>query len=190
MGHSRRHRSSCKKHSRHRYHHPKKGHASRTRHGRKDYTTKKGHKKFNRRRHRQSHAQGSHTKRRPYTGGRKKRRRHRTHKRRKRVPWAGWGRLAPHGKQRTRMYRKCGKRCFLGKKTPGDRQHPNFPICAKGTCKVNTKGLYAAYVRAKQWGKKRSSYKTSKPRMRRAYYTRVASKAKHMLKRRGIHVGK
>ena len=187
MGHSRRH----SRHSKPKYHHPKKGQASRTRRKRKDFTTKKGNKKFNRRRHRQSHAQGSRTKRRPYTkGGRKRRRRHRTHKRRKRVPWAGWGRLAPHGAERTRMYRKCGKRCFLGKKTPGDRQHPNFPICAKGTCKVNTKGLYAAYVRAKQWGKSRKSYKTSKPRMRRAYYTRVASKAKRMLKRRGIHVGK
>ncbi len=75
----------------------------------------------------------------------------------KKVPWAGWSKQAPFGAARTRMYKKCGKKCFLGKKTPGDRQHPDFPICTKGTCKVNTKGLYAAYIRAKQWGKKKNS---------------------------------
>ena len=37
---------------------------------------------------------------------------------------------------------------FLGPKTPGNKQHPNFPICTKGTCRVNPKGLYAAYIRA------------------------------------------
>ena len=41
----------------------------------------------------------------------------------------------------------------------------SFPICSKNTCKVNTKGIYAAYVRAKQWenqpdvSKKRKMYK-------------------------------
>ena len=74
-------------------------------------------------------------------------------KTRKHVPWAGWHKLAPFGAQRTRMYKKCGKKCFLGKKTPGDKQHPDFPICNKGTCKINPKGVYAAYVRAKEWGK-------------------------------------
>ena len=88
------------------------------------------------------------------------------------------------------MYRKCGKKCFLGTKTPGDKQHPNFPICAKGTCKVNKKGLYAAYVRAKEWGNKRSSYKgKARPRMRSTYYRKIAKKDKKMLKRRGIKVG-
>ena len=109
---------------------------------------------------------------------------------RKAVPWKGWSKLAPKGKQRTTMYRKCGKKCFLGTKTPGDKQHPNFPICAKGTCKVNKKGVYAAYVRAKEWGNKRSSYKgKARPRMRSTYYRKIAKKAKKMLKRRGIKVG-
>ena len=31
---------------------------------------------------------------------------------RKAVPWAGWSRQAPKGKQRTKMYHKCGKKCF------------------------------------------------------------------------------
>ena len=190
MGHCQTHRGTRKRRSKPRYHHPKKGQASRTRRGRKDFTTKKGNKKFNRRGHRQSRAQGSRRKRRPYTKRRGGRRRRKTAKKRKAVPWKGWGKLAPHGAQRTRMYRKCGQRCFLGTKTPGDRQHPDFPICAKGTCKVSKKGLYAAYVRAKEWGNKRSSYKTSKPRMKRSYYTRIANKAKRKLRRRGVRVGR
>ena len=46
--------------------HPRKGQKSRTMRGRKDFTTKKAHKKFNRRSHRQSHPAGSSHKRRPY----------------------------------------------------------------------------------------------------------------------------
>jgi hypothetical protein len=95
------------------------------------------------------------------------------------MPWAGWGRLAPKGRERTTMYRKCGKKCFLGKKTPKDKQHPDFPICAKGTCKVNTKGLYSAYIRARQWG-----------RLSPSYYRNISRRAKRMLKSRGIKVGK
>jgi len=103
-------------------------------------------------------------------------------KTRKRVPWAGWGKKAPKGHQRTVMYKKCGLKCFLG---PAKRPHPSFPICTKGTCRVNTKGVYAAYIRAKQWGKKKSHYKgKSRPSMRRGTYTRVARKASAILRRR------
>jgi len=108
---------------------------------------------------------------------------------RKRVPWAGWAKEAPKGVARTKMYKNCGKKCFLGKKTPGDTQHPDFPICTKGTCKVNTKGLYAAYIRARQWGKKKSSYKKSEqPRLSRKTYKNVEKKAKKMLKKRGFNI--
>jgi hypothetical protein len=83
-----------------------------------------------------------------------------------------------------------GKKCFLGTKTPGDKKHPDFPICNKGTCKVNTKGLYAAYIRARQWGKPKSSYKgRSRPRFSQKYYKNIANKAKRMLRERGHHVG-
>ena len=110
---------------------------------------------------------------------------------RKQVPWAGWGKLSPQGKQRTTMFKKCGQKCFLGTKTIGDKQHPDFPICAKGTCKVNTKGLYAAYIRARQWGKSTRSYKgKSRPKFPPYYYRKIARKAKTMLKKRGIKVGK
>ena len=132
-------------------------------------------------------------------------------KTRKSVPWSGWGKLSPNGSQRTRMYKKCGKKCFLGTKTKGDKKHPDFPICAKNTCKVNKKGLWAAYIRAKQWGKSRKSYKSkgkmvtmrskngktkrvrfkaSRPSQKRSYYTRIVRKAKRMLQSRGVNVGK
>ena len=95
------------------------------------------------------------------------------------MPWAGWSKISPKGHARTVMKRKCGKKCFLGPKK-------SFPICAKGTCKVNKKGLYAAYIRARQWGKRRSSYKgRSRPTMKQSTYKRIARKAKSMLKRRG-----
>ena len=103
-----------------------------------------------------------------------------TKKHRRQVPWAGWGKVAPQGHARTVMLRNCGKKCFLGPKK-------SFPICSKGTCKINNKGVYAAYIRARQWGKPRSAYKgKSRPSMHRHVYTRVANKAKRMLKKQGI----
>jgi len=109
--------------------------------------------------------------------------RRRTGGRRRRMPWAGWGKIAPQGHARTVMLKKCGRKCFLGPRK-------SFPICAKGTCKVNKKGLYAAYIRGRQWGKKKSSYKgKSRPSMKRRVYTRAARKAKQMLRRRGVRVG-
>ena len=100
----------------------------------------------------------------------------------KKMPWAGWGKIAPKGKQRKTMRKNCGKKCFLGPKE-------SFPVCAKGTCKVSKKGLWAAYIRAKQWGKKPSSYKgRGHPRHRRSVYKRVANKATGMLRRRGARV--
>ena len=101
----------------------------------------------------------------------------------------GWKNQQPSYRQRSIMLKKCGKKCFLGTKSH-DKKHPDFPICAKNTCKVNTKGLWAAYIRAKEWGKSRKSYKTkSKPSFKRSYYTRISRKAKKMLERRGQRVG-
>lgn len=98
---------------------------------------------------------------------------------RRRMPWAGWSRLAPGTHARTVMLRKCGRKCFLGPKK-------SFPVCAKGTCRVNKKGLYAAYVRARQWGKARRSYKgKTRPRHSRKTYQRIARKARRMLSKRG-----
>ena len=104
--------------------------------------------------------------------------------RRRRVPWAGWGKISPKGHQRTVMKRDCGRKCFLG-------PDKSFPICAADTCDVNDKGLWAAYIRAREWGKKPSSYKgKARPTHRRYVYTRVARDAKRMLEDRGYYVGK
>ena len=103
---------------------------------------------------------------------------------RKSVPWAGWGKVSPKGRQRTRMLHKCGRKCFLGPKK-------SFPICTKNTCRVNSKGIYSAYIRAREWGNKTSSYKgKARPTMHQRTYERIARTAKKMLERRGYRVGK
>ena len=65
-------------------------------------------------------------------------------KTRKNVPWKGWAKEKPSTHQKTMMLQKCGKKCFLG-------PNKSFPICKKNTCKVSRKGLYAAYVRAREY---------------------------------------
>ena len=96
---------------------------------------------------------------------------------RRSVPWAGWGKLAPNTKQRKKLLDKCGKKCFLGPDL-------SFPICPKNSCKVNKKGLYAAYIRSRQWGKKSSSYKgKSRPRRKQSVYNRISRKAKKLLRK-------
>ena len=99
---------------------------------------------------------------------------------RKLMPWSGWPFEKPSVHERTVMKKTCKSKCFLG---PGK----SFPICKKNTCEISDKGLYAAYVRARQWGStKPTSFKgRSKPRFSRRVYTRVANKAKRMLKHRG-----
>ena len=69
------------------------------------------------------------------------------------VPWKGWSKLAPSRKQRKKML-KCGH-CFLGK-------NMSYPICAKNTCKINRKGVYAAYIRAREYKSKRVANKAKK----------------------------
>jgi len=90
--------------------------------------------------------------------------------------WAGWRGKSPNKTQRRKMMKRCGKKCFLG---------PNlsFPICAKGTCRRNKRGIMSAYIRAKQWGKHKSFYKNywGKPRMKRKVYTRAAKKARKLM---------
>ncbi len=86
--------------------------------------------------------------------------------RRRRVPWAGWAKEAPDTEERDRQLKKCGRKCFLSTKGTG------FPVCKKGSCSVSTKGLYAAYVRARQFR-----------------HSGVAKRAVRELNKRGIEVG-
>lgn len=84
-------------------------------------------------------------------------------KTRKRVPWAGWKNEKPGYHQKTEMLKKCGKKCFLGK-------NKSFPICKKNTCNISRKGVYAAYIRARQYSSKNKTYKI------------IAANAKKMLR--------
>ena len=79
----------------------------------------------------------------------------------------GWNLQAPSFHQRTVMLKKCGKKCFLGTRK-------SFPICRKNTCTVSPKGVYAAYIRARQYSSKGKKYRI------------VAKKANNMLVRMGI----
>jgi hypothetical protein len=73
-------------------------------------------------------------------------------KTRKNIPWKGWSKVKPGFHQKTIMLQNCGKKCFLG-------PNKSFPICNKNTCKVNSKGVYAAYIRARQFRNRNTKYK-------------------------------
>ena len=64
----------------------------------------------------------------------------------------GWKNEQPSFHQRSIMLKKCGKKCFLGTKK-------SFPICKKNTCKVSPKGVYSAYIRARQYSSKGQKYR-------------------------------
>ena len=92
----------------------------------------------------------------------------------KRTPWTGWKNQKPSNKgEKMTMKRKCGKKCFLGPVT-------SFPICNKGTCTINKKGLWAAYVRAREFS---SSKKKPNKKHNKGYYKKIAKKSQKMLKR-------
>ena len=103
----------------------------------------------------------------------------RTKKKRKNVPWKGWGKISPKTrKERKRIMRKCGSKCFLGPDL-------SFPVCTSKSCRINKKGVWAAYIRSKEWGKSKKSYKTKEhPRHKRRVYTSVSRKAEKILKKK------
>jgi len=67
------------------------------------------------------------------------------------VATSGWKLEKPGYHQKTVMMKNCGKKCFLGTKK-------SFPICKKNTCKISSKGVYAAYIRARQYRTKSKKY--------------------------------
>jgi hypothetical protein len=93
----------------------------------------------------------------------------------KNVPWRGWKDVKPTVHGRTVMKEKCGNKCFLG-------PYKSFPICDMNTCKVDKKGIWAAYIRAKEWATRSKTLKKKYASYRaRHAYTKIARKAKHML---------
>lgn len=99
----------------------------------------------------------------------KTRKNHYTNKRKtqKRSVTRGWKNDSPNQSQRTRMLKKCGKKCFLG-------PNKSFPICKKNTCKRIRKGVYSAYIRARQYSSKGRKYQI------------IANKAKKLLSRKKL----
>jgi hypothetical protein len=78
----------------------------------------------------------------------------------------GWAKQSPGTHERTLMLRRCGQQCFLGPKK-------SFPICRRGTCKRSRKGLYSAYVRAREYMKIKGTKK----------YRLIAKRASNLLQR-------
>lgn len=73
----------------------------------------------------------------------------------------GWKKQEPSTHQRTVMLKRCGKKCFLA-------PNKKFPICIKKTCKISSKGVYAAYIRARQY-----------------HYNKISKKANNLLIKMG-----
>ena len=67
----------------------------------------------------------------------------------------GWKNEKPGYHQRSVMMKQCGKKCFLG-------PNKSFPVCKKKTCKVSPKGVYSAYIRARQYKHSNISRKANK----------------------------
>ena len=67
----------------------------------------------------------------------------------------GWKNEKPSYHQRSVMLKKCGKKCFLG-------PNKSFPICKKNTCKISSKGVYAAFIRSRQYKHSNISRKSNK----------------------------
>jgi len=78
----------------------------------------------------------------------------------------GWKNEQPGLYQRSIMLKRCGKKCFLG-------HNKSFPICKKNTCKISSKGVYSAYIRARQY------------RTRGQKYRNISKKANKMLIKMG-----
>ena len=78
-----------------------------------------------------------------------------TRKNRSKSVTRGWKKQQPSYHQRTLMLKRCGKKCFLGPKK-------SYPICKKNTCTISSKGIYSAYIRAREYHKKNISQKAKK----------------------------
>ena len=83
----------------------------------------------------------------------------------------GWEKQQPGYHQKTLMLKRCGKKCFLG-------PNKTFPICTRNTCKINRKGVYAAYIRAQEYKTiaRNKNWRTQK-------YPRISRKARVLLRK-------
>ena len=96
-----------------------------------------------------------------------------------------WSRDAPKTVgERSAVLSKCGSRCFLG-------PSKTFPVCARlgsgagsgsGTCKVDRRGVLAAYIRAREWASITARKKANARSHRK--YTAIARRAKSILSKK------
>lgn len=98
----------------------------------------------------------------------------------------GWSRVAPRSVgERSAVLSKCGRRCFLG---PGK----TFPICTRlgsesgsgsgsGACKIDRRGVAAAYSRAREWSAITARKKGKSASRAHRRYTAVARRARAIL---------
>lgn len=77
-----------------------------------------------------------------------------------------WSKQKPGYHERSNMLKTCGRKCFLG-------PNKSFPICTRNTCKINRKGIYAAYIRANEFKTLRGTKK----------YSRISNKAHKLIKK-------
>jgi hypothetical protein len=78
----------------------------------------------------------------------------------------GWAKQSPGTRERTLMLKRCGKKCFLG-------PNKSFPICKRGTCKRSRKGVYSAFIRAREYAAIKNTKK----------YSSIARTAKKLLQK-------
>ncbi len=91
-----------------------------------------------------------------------------------------WSRVAPKTVgERSALLSKCGRRCFLGSRN-------TFPICPRlgsgsgsGSCKIDRRGVAAAYSRAREWASITARKKRTSAAHRK--YTAVARMARVIL---------
>uniref|UniRef100_A0A6C0H6F2 Uncharacterized protein n=1 Tax=viral metagenome TaxID=1070528 RepID=A0A6C0H6F2_9ZZZZ len=78
----------------------------------------------------------------------------------------GWKNEKPNQSEKTIMFNNCGNKCFLG-------PNKSFPICTKNTCDINKKGVYSAYMRAREFQTIKGTRK----------YSEIAKKADSILRK-------
>ena len=101
-----------------------------------------------------------------------------TSKQKRKSPSNGWSKMAPKkGKDRNDMLKKCGSKCFL------DPKNKKYPICAKGSCKVNKKGLHAAYSRSREWRHEKIASKAKKKLSKKSKSRRRPKKSRRRPKK-------
>ena len=134
------------------------------------------------------------------------------------TPWTGW--RAPSVHQRTLLYQKCGQTCFLGprQKFPicsantanaatanaatanaatakANTANATTANAATRSCKVDKKGVWAAYLRARSLSSKKANRRSTKrkrtaprrnkhghsQRLTQKQYKKIASRAHKLL---------